>query len=336
MMNLQISPKDQELLSAFIDNELSSKQRRRLQARLERDPELNQALGEIQKTRKLLRSLPYLRAPRNFTLKPEMVGQPHVDRMKLFNTFRLLSAAASFLLILVLASDFFGFQGKFAKPEPVQQIVAIHDIEEKEIHALEAPAMQTDLEITNEIEELPAEGRLVDPEENVEAEDEPVEAESIEPDSYEVREAESMAADVASAEEPMPEEDDVGSSVGEVAGPEGDAVSESEETPLMLEAPPIEAGPSEGLVEDQEVTPSAKVVEEAELETQTKEVGQIEDGDLFQSEEDSIQTSGVDSGETSIHQRWSVLRVVETLLGLIALIGGVLAVYFWKISRNVA
>lgn len=104
-MKIEISPRDLELLSAYLDGELDQKETVRIEARLKVENDLNSTLQSLALSRDMVRSLPRLKAPRNFTLTAEMAG---VQRKKtwLFSTLRLSSAFASLLLILVLMGDF--------------------------------------------------------------------------------------------------------------------------------------------------------------------------------------------------------------------------------------
>ena len=74
-MTTQITPRDWETLSAYLDDQLSAPERRDLENRLGNNTELSLGLEELRRTRMILRSLPKLRAPRNFTLTPSMAGQ---------------------------------------------------------------------------------------------------------------------------------------------------------------------------------------------------------------------------------------------------------------------
>ena len=64
-----------ELLSAYLDGELSEEERRTLEARLSRDPELRADLRAMHRTVSLMRELPQVEAPRNFILTPSMTEQ---------------------------------------------------------------------------------------------------------------------------------------------------------------------------------------------------------------------------------------------------------------------
>ena len=105
-MKPQISSRDLKSLSLFLDDQLSIAERQRLERRLKEDQILNQALDELRQTRKLLRSVPKLRAPRNFTLTPQMLG--FKDRKPSFPVMGFVAALASFLFVLVLAGDLLG------------------------------------------------------------------------------------------------------------------------------------------------------------------------------------------------------------------------------------
>jgi len=119
-MNSQLSSRDWEYLSAYLDRQLKPKEIASLEARLSVDPSLSAALGEIQRTRDALRSLPRMRAPRNFTLTPQMVGQRSLLRARpagrLAPVFGFASALATFLLVLVIAGDFLGILAPSTRP----------------------------------------------------------------------------------------------------------------------------------------------------------------------------------------------------------------------------
>ena len=100
-----ISPHDQEMLSAYLDGQLSSKEIARLQKRLQDDRKMQIALDELRSTRAALRSLPMLRAPRNFTLTPQMVGSQTAARRPAYPPFGFASLVATLLLVLVFIAD---------------------------------------------------------------------------------------------------------------------------------------------------------------------------------------------------------------------------------------
>lgn len=119
---MDISSQDWQLLSEYIDGELSSTQKSRLEERLDADQRLREAYQRLRNTKQVLRSTPQLSAPRRFTLTPEMVGQ--AKPRSLFPVFRLATAVISILLVAVLVYDFSGIvlpSGEMAPRAPVAQ-----------------------------------------------------------------------------------------------------------------------------------------------------------------------------------------------------------------------
>jgi hypothetical protein len=107
MMNLK--GRDLKQLSAYLDGELNPKESARLEMRLKENPQLQDALREIEGTRKLLRSLPQVRPPRNFTLTPEMAGIQ--QKRSLYPVFRLATVIATVALAILVGADAFFAKG---------------------------------------------------------------------------------------------------------------------------------------------------------------------------------------------------------------------------------
>ena len=107
MMTMKISKKDLEALSAYLDNQLTARDRARLETRLQENDDLRTALEDLRRTRAILRAQPKMRAPRNFTLTPEMVGQriPQRKQQPLFQTLRFAAVAISLLFVFVVIGD---------------------------------------------------------------------------------------------------------------------------------------------------------------------------------------------------------------------------------------
>jgi hypothetical protein len=106
-MKNQITPREYELLSAYLDNQLGGKERARLESQLLNDQGLRKELQEIEKTRSLLHSLPRLRAPHNYFINPEVVTKQagvH-QRLRLAPAYGIVSAIATILLVLVVFGD---------------------------------------------------------------------------------------------------------------------------------------------------------------------------------------------------------------------------------------
>lgn len=138
-MKAAISPRDLELLSAYLDQQLKPAEHARLQARLQTEPELAASLEGLRTTRQMLRSLPRLRAPRHFTLTPAMAGKKPSQPVFLPG-LRLASVLAAVLLVFVLAGDYIGFLA----PSGVQSLAAPASGEEVAMQYIEAAEVEVD------------------------------------------------------------------------------------------------------------------------------------------------------------------------------------------------
>ena len=97
---------DVELLSAYLDGQLSSSDSAKLESRLGSDPQLQATMDELRTARGLLRQLPQRSAPRNFTLTPKMTGlKAPVPRV--YPTLRLATVLAAFLFLITFAVNGF-------------------------------------------------------------------------------------------------------------------------------------------------------------------------------------------------------------------------------------
>ena len=93
--------RDIELLSSYLDGQLSSADSARLEARLRTDPEMRSVLQDLRGARSLLRQLPMRKAPRNFTLTPKMVGKnPPLPRS--YPVFKFSATLATILLFFTM------------------------------------------------------------------------------------------------------------------------------------------------------------------------------------------------------------------------------------------
>jgi len=93
-----MNQRDLELLSSYLDGQLSPSDNSRLESRLKTDPQLVSVLNDLRATRSLLRKLPKRRAPRNFTLTRKMVGL-NPPMPKVYPIFRFASVIATLLLV---------------------------------------------------------------------------------------------------------------------------------------------------------------------------------------------------------------------------------------------
>ena len=107
-----LSLQDYQLISAYLDNACSEKERAQFEKRIKEEPELNQALLEFRHTRRLLQSLPLRRAPRNFTLSSLQVpARP--QRFFLAPALNFVALSAAVLMVVIFAGSQFmpGFLG---------------------------------------------------------------------------------------------------------------------------------------------------------------------------------------------------------------------------------
>jgi hypothetical protein len=112
-MNKNISSKDMINLSAYLDGQLSAKDRMKFESRLKNEEALQQSLREFRQTKILLRQAGNVAIPRNFTLTQEMAARiKPVRKSRMLPALSISSALAAFLLVFALLFEFLpGFQG---------------------------------------------------------------------------------------------------------------------------------------------------------------------------------------------------------------------------------
>ena len=121
-----LTNKQWQLLSAYLDNQLSGVEKQQVDELLKINPESRHALEQLRRTRVMLSCLPPRRVPRNFLVTQDMVPKPILP--SLFGILRYSSAVSVLLLVIVLALDFLpGFQMKFEltreEPSEAQSMV---------------------------------------------------------------------------------------------------------------------------------------------------------------------------------------------------------------------
>ncbi len=106
-MKRTLSPHELEQLSAYLDNQLPPAEQARLAARLADEPALRAELAELRATVAVLRALPRLKVPRNFTLTPAQVRTSRRWSLPSFGlpALRLATALAAVAFVLVFALD---------------------------------------------------------------------------------------------------------------------------------------------------------------------------------------------------------------------------------------
>jgi len=118
-MSMTFTQKDWLLISAFLDGRLTDAEKTAFESRVDSDSDFKTAFQELQYTRRLLRSLPQKRAPRNFTLSAEYAKKRSL-KWGINRFFGLASAASAVALAAIFAwSNLFVFQAKTAAPAPM-------------------------------------------------------------------------------------------------------------------------------------------------------------------------------------------------------------------------
>ncbi len=102
-INSNLSPGDWQLLSAYLDDQLSDKEKRQVEERLQVNPEYQSTLIALRQTRQLLHALPSRRVPRNFTLSGQSAQKNNMPSF--FAILRFSSVAVALLLVAVFALD---------------------------------------------------------------------------------------------------------------------------------------------------------------------------------------------------------------------------------------
>ena len=135
-MNMNYSPKDWQLISNYLDKQLSDQEILVVKQRLANEPQLQQVFLDLQQTRFLLQHARKIPVPRNFTLTPEMAANIRPAKKPLIPFFSFASAIAAVLLVVVLLLDFL--------PGILQGGMMAKSIEQNEMLAMEAAPMAED------------------------------------------------------------------------------------------------------------------------------------------------------------------------------------------------
>lgn len=98
-MSANHSIKDWVKLSSYLDGELNDREKNKLEQLLRANPDLQNELEQLRQTRAMLRTMPRKKAPRNFTLSPEMAA---ARKPRFWVPLFSLSSAASAVVALVL------------------------------------------------------------------------------------------------------------------------------------------------------------------------------------------------------------------------------------------
>lgn len=274
-----LTDRDIEQLSAYIDGALDASERAALEARLESDAALRRELDALRQTVALVKALPRLSAPRSFALTPAMLTEARpVDapapapprRVVRFPALSLVSAAASMVMIfmglLLILDDQTADTALPAQPAqmsapmdapaalPSPDTVAVAAtktavvVEEALIEAVEAPDVETFSEALEAAADVAAEPELFALSDEV-AEDAVEDAENS---------AGVMALEMPAPPAAMPEAEPP--SIARQMLPEDEVFPEAEAEEAVVEATPaVEPDPTPDLLAEVIADPEATV-----------------------------------------------------------------------------
>lgn len=104
-MNSKYSAQDWQLISAYLDGQLSPKEKTRLEARLGTETALKQAFLDMRQTKLLLSHAKIIKAPRNFTLTEEQARS--IKPVRTFRFLPILSISSALATIMMIFAIFF-------------------------------------------------------------------------------------------------------------------------------------------------------------------------------------------------------------------------------------
>src|SRR5947209_832947 len=115
-------PIDDEILSAYLDGQVSPAERDAVEAAIAADPAVRARMNDLRLTVTLLRALPQPAPRRTFILTPQQAAAIRPVRVpwlvRIFPTVAAVSAIAAVLCLVLIAGDFAtgGFGAKQAAP----------------------------------------------------------------------------------------------------------------------------------------------------------------------------------------------------------------------------
>ncbi len=320
-MTEDITRREWEALSAYLDGELNPRDRVRLEKKLNAEQNLRSALTELQRTRSILLNQPIIRAPRNFTLSSSVAGV-HLKKRPLtglFNSLRLASAFAGVLFVLVILGDvFLGSQAGRGVPMSVDT-QAIQEFAQpvEEASVEEAPVAET------ESIELPLAMQVEKESEGVMGETETPDAgimraippgvdagiESVSPTAKEADLAPTVSAYPSAEEAPIPTSQAAYPAIDVAPEPTTQAAYPAPTQPLAS-TPSLESPAESGLTLQGE---EARITESVEISAT----------DLEQIKESEITKPGF----------WTTWRFLEVGLIILGLIAAMIAIYLRQTGR---
>jgi hypothetical protein len=103
-MSRTLTFKDYRMISAYIDGRCSVREKIAVERLLESDADFKKAVSEFNRSKKMLKVIPQVKAPRNFTLSPAMAPQKP-QRFFLAPTLNYAALAAVVLFVFLFAGS---------------------------------------------------------------------------------------------------------------------------------------------------------------------------------------------------------------------------------------
>lgn len=154
MKKLSLNESEWETLSAYLDGEMDAQQEIDVQKKLETSADFQQGLEQLKNAQSLLRTQGVVKAPRNFTLTPEMIGQKGAQASTLkiganwLAGLKLSSAFASAMLLVTFFAHFL-YSGTLARTTQMVKDV-VYEAPATEVILLEKPSVQAEAEVQSE------------------------------------------------------------------------------------------------------------------------------------------------------------------------------------------
>ncbi|MCL4262490.1 MAG: hypothetical protein KJ069_04720 [Anaerolineae bacterium] len=131
--------RQQEAVSAYLDNALTPAERQYFEQQMAQDPALQAEVEQQRQTRALLRQLPPRQVPRNFTLDPALYGRPaRQPLITYYPTLRAATVLTAVLFFFVIGLNL--FMGGSATMAPAADM-AVSQLASEATSAAPAPNM---------------------------------------------------------------------------------------------------------------------------------------------------------------------------------------------------
>ncbi|MBN2047854.1 MAG: hypothetical protein JW750_08440 [Anaerolineaceae bacterium] len=322
--NGRFTPNDWQLVSDYLDEQLSSAEKANFEIRLKQDGELREIVARVRWTKSVLRRAPKWRARHNFTLTRQMAME--VDRSRKLNfSFSIVSGLATLLFVSLLGFQVFSFMG-------YGQTAADTAIFYEEAMVKEA-APQLEMDAAAPVEEPAGEEPMmmmaepsIEMEESAAAEAMPAEEEAFAEDQVEPEPTPTMARTLSPDEglgggptELSPENvSGGGGEPPETATPTPEAEKTIPATPTAN--PTKVLSPTETLAEP-------IVIESEEIEKLQEEAPQAANGEEMSRE--FVPTETIEAEVPQFFQNWQ-----QALTQAAMLLSGVTALVFYVLARK--